>query len=93
MAQEDGSFLPVRAKGLRINDDSCGEWEDCLVHDHDLEEGLFTVSWASGLEGTASALDVEPESGTLTRMQLIFYGEDPELFADRIQFAFQSLHR
>ncbi|CAE8653368.1 unnamed protein product, partial [Polarella glacialis] len=86
--QTDGTLLPLQAKALRVAADGGGTWEDCTVHgikDLKDEKGTkhFMVRWSS-----KDAME-EPVS----RLRIIFHGEDPEVFADRIQFAFEALRK
>eukprot|EP00928_Gymnodinium_smaydae_P009061 TRINITY_DN13347_c0_g3_i1.p1 TRINITY_DN13347_c0_g3~~TRINITY_DN13347_c0_g3_i1.p1 ORF type:complete len:4331 (+),score=1052.12 TRINITY_DN13347_c0_g3_i1:55-13047(+) len=113
--QEDGSFLPLRAKGLRLGESGDGVWRDCLVHGMDVERRpqdvsgyvdertKFLVRWcplgsdaafdeeAEGEGGDGGGLEGE-ELARLTRLQILFNGEDPELFADRVEHAFWALN-
>jgi len=90
--QEDGSFLPLEATGLRIDDEGAGFWQDCLIHGYDKEKKTFQAAFEDQKE--KSEIDhTPPRFSELTRLQILFRGEDPILFADRIQFAFQTLHR
>lgn len=99
--KENGEALPLRGKGLRLNLDGGGHWQDCLVREWHKDEQRFLVQWVFGF-GNGGAEEPVPEidtsdgsdgSGVLSRLQLLFHGEDPETFADRIQFAFTSLER
>jgi len=79
---ETGAELPLKAKALRVHVDGGGTWEECNVVGYDKERARFLLEWAvDGAEGGAG------------RLQLLFYGEDPEVLADRIQFAFETLKR
>jgi dynein heavy chain len=81
--QDDGTMLPVRAAGLRLESEAGGAWQDCVVTGLD-EDRRFNVQWVG---------DESSDTDSLSRLQILFNGEDPELFADRIQFAFESLRR
>jgi dynein heavy chain len=89
---QDGTFLPVEAKGLRFDEDGSGSWQDCVVSKVSQvqrdggERPRFWVRWK----------DEEEDARDLTsigRLQILFFGEDPELLADRIAFAFQALRQ
>jgi hypothetical protein len=94
---EDGMLLPVQAKGLRFDRDGCGSWQECVLHDVDSVKRHFFVKWLSfDDEDEADQQQWQTTSGELdelNRLQILFYGEDPELLADRIQFAFQALEK
>eukprot|EP00930_Biecheleria_cincta_P014239 TRINITY_DN1233_c0_g1_i1.p1 TRINITY_DN1233_c0_g1~~TRINITY_DN1233_c0_g1_i1.p1 ORF type:complete len:4262 (-),score=887.85 TRINITY_DN1233_c0_g1_i1:333-13118(-) len=86
--QPDGNFLPLQAKALRWQDDGSGIWEQCTVERvKNLDDGKgtkhFELRWSS--KGT--------ETEAVSRLRIVFYGEDPEVFADRVAFAFAALRK
>jgi dynein heavy chain len=91
--QEAGPFLPIRALGLRMDPETgTGIWEACIAHKYDANNRRILVMWCSDMEpgekaSRGSVTDMTP----LSRLQVLFNGEDPELFADRLQFAFECL--
>jgi hypothetical protein len=92
--QEDGTFLPVQAKGLRFNKEGSGSWQECVLQNVDQERRRYFVQWLESESIEAEeACESSDDLCELNRLQILFYGEDPELLADRIQFAFQALQR
>eukprot|EP00439_Symbiodinium_sp_Y106_P025971 s1194_g3.t1 len=86
--QADGLALPVLATGLRLGPDRTGSWQACVAIGHD-GWGNSLVRW---LDMTGE-VEEESEPVFLTRLQILYNGEDPEHHADRIYFAFDSLRR
>lgn len=88
MGHQDGGdeCLPVSATGLRLNEDRSGTWQACVAIGTD--RGRTLVQWLAP-SGDVELLDPTP----LTRLQILYNGEDPENHADRIQFAFESLRQ
>jgi hypothetical protein len=85
--QEGAERLPVQAKALRFGEDGGGTWEACAVYSWNAKEQLFMCKWVDQ-DGTT-----KKGVSKVTRLQVLFDGEDPEVFADRVQFAFEALHR
>lgn len=94
--QEDGRFLPVEAKGLRFDSDGSGTWQECVAYRVEQiprewgERPRFYVRWKDELD---DVLNPSTAMSAIGRLQILFLGEDPELLADRIQFAFQALQK
>ncbi|CAE7742285.1 Dnah1, partial [Symbiodinium sp. KB8] len=86
--QADGLALPVLATGLRLGPDRTGSWQACVAIGHD-GWGNSLVRWLD-MNGE---VEEESEPVFLTRLQILYNGEDPEHHADRIYFAFDSLRR
>lgn len=97
----DGERLPLRGKGLRLDPARGGRWQDCVVREYNEETSRFKVHWVRGFSvgGAEEAVpEIDTSDGTdgaaaLSRLQLLFRGEDPRTFANRIEFAFSSLER
>jgi dynein heavy chain len=87
---DDGSFLPLKATALRVSEHGEGLWKECLVCGWEppatvQDTGYFQVRWT---EDEAAAT-----TESVSRLKICFHGEDPSLFADRVEFAFNAVQR
>lgn len=75
---------------MRFHETKGSVWEDCTVEGlKDLEDGKgtqdFLVRWSS----SGAEAELEP----VGRLRIVVQGEDPEVYADRILFAFEALQK
>jgi dynein heavy chain len=95
---EAGKFLPLKATALRKSENGEGLWKDCLVYSWEPPEtvqktGYFHVRWTEDLASLSSDKHTSVASEKVGRLWINFHGEDPALFADRVEFAFNALQR
>ncbi|CAJ1384331.1 unnamed protein product [Effrenium voratum] len=97
--QPDGSFLPLQAKAMRFHETKGSVWEDCTVEG--LKDGKGTKDFLVRFPDfpdrnrlTESLAGGEPcELEPVGRLRIVLQGEDPEVFADRILYAFEALQK
>ena len=61
------------------------EWQDVGMISYDHKENLYTVKLVGGGEKNSSA-----SLYMIPRIRLMFYAEDPVVFADRVKEAFEA---
>merc|ERR1711962_25575 len=60
------------------------EWQDVGMINYDSNDNLYTVKLMGGDKSSSTSLYMIP------RIRLMFYAEDPVVFADRLKEAFEA---
>eukprot|EP00929_Paragymnodinium_shiwhaense_P038462 TRINITY_DN20312_c0_g2_i4.p1 TRINITY_DN20312_c0_g2~~TRINITY_DN20312_c0_g2_i4.p1 ORF type:complete len:4213 (-),score=1296.02 TRINITY_DN20312_c0_g2_i4:279-12917(-) len=73
-----GEVVPLACRALKLMDDGSGRWQNGMVTVWDAESQRYIVRWSTGQEDKVLSLHV------------LFNGDDPILFADRLATALQN---
>lgn len=70
--------MPLACRALKLNEDGSGRWQNAIAHGWDVSSMRYLVKWANG------------EDDKVLAPHLLFDGDDPILFADRLAKALRN---